>query len=155
LVNTFWRYICIPAITIPIIYGFRQIPSTRAFIQDPAYVSPFISLLYVLILVIRPSCRIHQSPNSSYQPISLQSSSPFLASIRRPHYLRHPCYRSRYSRTRGIIRDRFRCWWCSSVCSWWRNCWGSCYGHSGPELDAYADDHELSVPLWWRDGIIR
>lgn len=40
LVNTFWRYICIPAITIPIIYGFRHIPSTRAFIQDPAYVSP-------------------------------------------------------------------------------------------------------------------
>jgi hypothetical protein len=39
LVSTFWRYIAIPAITIPIIYGFRHIPSTRFFLQDPAYVS--------------------------------------------------------------------------------------------------------------------
>jgi hypothetical protein len=106
LVNTFWRYICIPAITIPIIYGLRHIPSTRAFIQDPAYVSPFISLLYALISVIRPSCRIYQSPSSSYQHISLPSCSPFLASIRRPHYLRHPRYRSCHPGTRGIVRDR-------------------------------------------------
>jgi hypothetical protein len=39
LVSTFWRYIAIPAITIPIIYGFRHILSTRFFLQDPAYVS--------------------------------------------------------------------------------------------------------------------
>lgn len=39
LVNTFWRYIIIPSIVIPIVYGFHQIPSTHAFLQDPAYVS--------------------------------------------------------------------------------------------------------------------
>lgn len=40
LVNTFWRFVAIPAIVLPIIYGFRQIPSTHVYLQDPAYVGP-------------------------------------------------------------------------------------------------------------------
>ncbi|KIR62579.1 mitochondrial carrier protein [Cryptococcus bacillisporus CA1873] len=34
----FWRYICIPAITFPIVKGFHKIPSTKVFLQDPSFV---------------------------------------------------------------------------------------------------------------------
>ncbi|WVQ94289.1 hypothetical protein IAU59_001368 [Kwoniella sp. CBS 9459] len=32
-----WRYIATPAIVISVIRGFRKIPSTRAYLQDPAF----------------------------------------------------------------------------------------------------------------------
>ncbi|CAD6587356.1 MAG: hypothetical protein TREMPRED_004726 [Tremellales sp. Tagirdzhanova-0007] len=37
LVITFWRYICVPALVIAIIFGFRKIPSTKVYLQDPAF----------------------------------------------------------------------------------------------------------------------
>ena len=43
LLLTFWRYIIIPIITISIVYGFRQIPSTHSYLQDPAYVRDELS----------------------------------------------------------------------------------------------------------------
>ncbi|WRT63345.1 uncharacterized protein IL334_000250 [Kwoniella shivajii] len=32
-----WRFIAIPAIVLSVIYGFRKIPSTKVFLQDPAF----------------------------------------------------------------------------------------------------------------------
>lgn len=37
----FWRYICIPAITLPIVKSFHKIPSTKVFLQDPVFASYF------------------------------------------------------------------------------------------------------------------
>ena len=39
LVVTLWRFVVIPAIVLSMVFGFRKIPSTRAFLQDPVYVS--------------------------------------------------------------------------------------------------------------------
>ncbi len=39
LIITFWRYIITPVIVLAIVYGFRQIPSTRVYLYDPAFVS--------------------------------------------------------------------------------------------------------------------
>jgi hypothetical protein len=50
LLVTFWRYICIPAIVIPIVYGFRQIPSTNVFLQDPVFVSSSRSADYMELM---------------------------------------------------------------------------------------------------------
>lgn len=40
LVIVFWRFIAVPAIVLGIVYGFRKIPSTTAYLQDPVFVSP-------------------------------------------------------------------------------------------------------------------
>ncbi|KAK4688319.1 hypothetical protein P7C73_g1795, partial [Tremellales sp. Uapishka_1] len=37
LLIVFWRYICIPVMTVSIIYGFRNVSSTRVFLYDPAF----------------------------------------------------------------------------------------------------------------------
>ncbi|ORY23711.1 mitochondrial carrier domain-containing protein [Naematelia encephala] len=37
LIVTFWRLVCIPIISVSIVYGLRKIPSTKFFLYDPAY----------------------------------------------------------------------------------------------------------------------
>lgn len=38
LVVTFWRFVCVPAFVLPIVYGFLKIPSYKVYLQDPAFV---------------------------------------------------------------------------------------------------------------------
>jgi hypothetical protein len=38
LVVVFWRFIAVPALVLAIVYGLRKIPSTTAYLQDPAFV---------------------------------------------------------------------------------------------------------------------
>jgi hypothetical protein len=39
LLITAWRYVAIPAIVVSIVHGFRKIPSSKVYLQDPAFVS--------------------------------------------------------------------------------------------------------------------
>jgi len=42
LTLSFWRYVVIPLYTIPFIHLLRKIPSTKAYLQDPVFVSRFV-----------------------------------------------------------------------------------------------------------------
>ncbi|AAW45194.2 hypothetical protein CNH03310 [Cryptococcus deneoformans JEC21] len=53
----FWRYICIPAITLPIVKSFHKIPSTKVFLQDPVF-----SFVLVLTVITPPLLPSHLSP---------------------------------------------------------------------------------------------
>lgn len=94
-----WRFALIPLIVLYIVYGFRKIPSTKAYLQDPAFVSivPFIALHRVSLIdptrhLLSPSrhsphplrCPMprHTNPTSSSPPSSSRfspaSPSPLL-----------------------------------------------------------------------------
>lgn len=37
-----WRYLALPAVSIAIVYGFRERLSLKAFLHDPAFVSTYL-----------------------------------------------------------------------------------------------------------------
>ncbi|RXK37497.1 hypothetical protein M231_05218 [Tremella mesenterica] len=57
LLLTFWRYILVPIISLSIIHGFRKIPSTHAFLQDPAF-----SFVLGLSTITPPSFALPMTP---------------------------------------------------------------------------------------------
>nr|XP_018266291.1 mitochondrial carrier protein [Kwoniella dejecticola CBS 10117]OBR88449.1 mitochondrial carrier protein [Kwoniella dejecticola CBS 10117] len=48
-----WRFIAIPAIVLSTVYGFRKIPSTKAYLQDPAF--SFVLVLTSITPPVLPS----------------------------------------------------------------------------------------------------
>ena len=86
LVITLWRYICVPAFVIPIVYGFRLISLTKAYLQDPAFLRAFPnqqSDLQLTSSVLRPCSHRNLSPPRSqliYLPSAPQSISGSSAS---------------------------------------------------------------------------
>ncbi|ODO03280.1 hypothetical protein I350_06130 [Cryptococcus amylolentus CBS 6273] len=65
LILSAWRYAAIPAITLPIVKGLRHIPSTKVFLQDPAF--SFVLALTVITPPLIPS----PSPLTPFKSSSL------------------------------------------------------------------------------------
>ncbi|ODN78187.1 mitochondrial carrier protein [Cryptococcus wingfieldii CBS 7118] len=69
LILSAWRYAAIPAITLPIVKGLRHIPSTKVFLQDPAF--SFVLALTVITPPLIPS----PSPLTPFKSSSLFHTS--------------------------------------------------------------------------------
>ncbi|WVQ76923.1 hypothetical protein IAR50_006602 [Cryptococcus sp. DSM 104548] len=84
LLLSFWRYIVIPAITLPIIRGFHHIPSTKVFLQDPAF-SFALALTVISPPLIPPTLNPFQSSALLQTTLSsLISSIPLAIAIAIP-----------------------------------------------------------------------